>query len=163
MKFELGLECPDPKRPLRSAAAIGLSYAVGGLIPLLPYMVLPLAHDAMFYSVWTTALALFAFGAYKVRHLTTFQTRQTLTHGRQYGPLLAHYCSDFPLLKGFVCRPAMVFRRAGSRVYWAVRRVFCVFRHQIPWCIVFVCQLAIAMGTSLLVPGSSHQKFLKSQ
>mmetsp|Transcript_16080 Transcript_16080/g.32432 ORF Transcript_16080/g.32432 Transcript_16080/m.32432 type:complete len:102 (+) Transcript_16080:622-927(+) len=65
MKFELGLECPDPKRPLRSAAAIGLSYAVGGLIPLLPYMVLPLAHDAMFYSVWTTALALFAFGAYK--------------------------------------------------------------------------------------------------
>src|SRR6202046_3521362 len=37
MRFELGLEEPDPKRAVRSAATIGLSYVAGGLIPLCPY------------------------------------------------------------------------------------------------------------------------------
>lgn len=34
MRFELGLEKPDPKRALRSALTIAGSYIVGGLIPL---------------------------------------------------------------------------------------------------------------------------------
>lgn len=38
MRFELGLERPDPKRAPVSAATIGGSYIVGGLIPLIPYM-----------------------------------------------------------------------------------------------------------------------------
>src|SRR5436189_1221961 len=38
MRFELGLEAPDPRRALRSALTIAASYAVGGLIPLAPYM-----------------------------------------------------------------------------------------------------------------------------
>ena len=38
MRFELGLERPDPKRAPLSAATIGGSYVVGGLIPLVPYM-----------------------------------------------------------------------------------------------------------------------------
>jgi len=42
MRFELGLERPDPKRAPISAATIGGSYIVGGLIPLIPYM---LAHS----------------------------------------------------------------------------------------------------------------------
>src|SRR5512135_1663433 len=40
MRFELGLERPDPKRALRSALTIGLSYIAGGLIPLTPYMLI---------------------------------------------------------------------------------------------------------------------------
>ena len=37
MRFELGLEEPDPKRAVRSATTIGVSYVAGGLIPLAPY------------------------------------------------------------------------------------------------------------------------------
>lgn len=37
MRFELGLEAPDPKRALRSAVTIAGAYIVGGLIPLIPY------------------------------------------------------------------------------------------------------------------------------
>src|SRR5213078_4513846 len=37
MKYELGLEEPDPKRATKSALNIGLSYIAGGLVPLSPY------------------------------------------------------------------------------------------------------------------------------
>ena len=40
MRFELGLEPPDPRRANRSALTIAASYVVGGLIPLAPYMIL---------------------------------------------------------------------------------------------------------------------------
>src|SRR6476646_10320433 len=40
MRFELGLEKPDPKRAMKSALTIGGSYAAGGLIPLGPYIAL---------------------------------------------------------------------------------------------------------------------------
>ena len=40
MRYELGLEEPDPKRALTSAATIAGSYVAGGFIPLSPYMVL---------------------------------------------------------------------------------------------------------------------------
>jgi VIT1/CCC1 family predicted Fe2+/Mn2+ transporter len=43
MRFELGLEEPNPKRAIRSALTIGTSYVVGGLVPLAPYM---LMHDS---------------------------------------------------------------------------------------------------------------------
>lgn len=65
MRFELGLERPDPKRALVSAVTIGGSYIVGGLIPLIPYMI---AHDiatALRISVGATGLALLCFGAVK--------------------------------------------------------------------------------------------------
>jgi VIT1/CCC1 family predicted Fe2+/Mn2+ transporter len=39
MRFELGLEAPDPRRALRSALTIAGSYIVGGLIPLSPYLI----------------------------------------------------------------------------------------------------------------------------
>src|ERR1700724_3821775 len=38
MRFELGLEEPDPRRALYSAVTIAASYIAGGLIPLTPYM-----------------------------------------------------------------------------------------------------------------------------
>ena len=67
MRFELGLEKPDPKRALRSALTIGLSYIVGGLIPLAPYMFISNAGSALMFSVIFTLLALLIFGYVKGR------------------------------------------------------------------------------------------------
>jgi len=71
MKFELGLEEPDPKRALSSAATIAVSYIVGGMIPLLPYMVLANGQVALLWSVAVTLLALFVFGYIKGSFLGT--------------------------------------------------------------------------------------------
>src|SRR6202140_662158 len=57
MRFELGLEKPDPKRARNSASVIAVSYLVGGLIPLGPYMFLHAAHDALFVSIGVTLVA----------------------------------------------------------------------------------------------------------
>ena len=65
MKFELGLERPDPKRARRSAATIAASYIAGGLIPLFPYMVFERAPTALACSVVVTLIALFIFGYVK--------------------------------------------------------------------------------------------------
>ena len=67
MKFELGLEEPDPKRALRSALTIGGAYVVGGLIPLVPYMLIAGAREALIISAAVTLLALFVFGFVKGR------------------------------------------------------------------------------------------------
>jgi VIT1/CCC1 family predicted Fe2+/Mn2+ transporter len=65
MRFELGLEAPDPKRALTSALTIAGSYIVGGFIPLSPYMLLAHARQALYISVLVTLLALFFFGFVK--------------------------------------------------------------------------------------------------
>ena len=65
MHFELGLEKPDPKRAPISAGTIAASYVVGGLIPLLPYMMMSSISEAFVYSVGFTALALILFGGIK--------------------------------------------------------------------------------------------------
>lgn len=49
-------------RAFQSAVAIALSYIMGGLVPLLPYMVVPIAREAMVASVILTILALMIFG-----------------------------------------------------------------------------------------------------
>ena len=67
MRFELGLERPDPKRAPISAATIAVSYLVGGLIPLLPYIVSDHLRTALVYSIVCTGLALVIFGAVKGR------------------------------------------------------------------------------------------------
>jgi VIT1/CCC1 family predicted Fe2+/Mn2+ transporter len=72
MRFELGLEKPDPKRALVSALTIGGAYAAGGFVPLAPYIVsghFPAMHisTALLYSVTLTLLALFVFGFIKGR------------------------------------------------------------------------------------------------
>ena len=65
MRFELGLEAPDPGRALRSAFTIAGSYIVGGMIPLLPYMLAANAHQALLISIGVTLLALMVFGFVK--------------------------------------------------------------------------------------------------
>lgn len=62
MRFELGLEEPDPKRAGRSAFTIATSYIAGGLVPLAPYFFLHSVHSALIGSVIVTLLALLVFG-----------------------------------------------------------------------------------------------------
>jgi vacuolar iron transporter family protein len=65
MKYELGLDKPDPKRASKSALNIGLSYIVGGIIPLSPYFFIKDSTEALKYSVIATLFCLFIFGYFK--------------------------------------------------------------------------------------------------
>ncbi len=65
MKYELGLEKPDPKRATKSALNIGLSYIAGGVIPLSPYFFISDSNSALEYSVVATLICLFVFGYFK--------------------------------------------------------------------------------------------------
>jgi VIT1/CCC1 family predicted Fe2+/Mn2+ transporter len=67
MRFELGLEEPDPSRMWKSALTIAVSYALGGLIPLLPYMLAKKVQTGLWFSVAVTLAALFVFGYAKSR------------------------------------------------------------------------------------------------
>src|SRR5580693_3256275 len=62
MRFELGLEEPQPKRARVSALTIAASYVVGGLIPLAPYILLSDVQRGLYFSVGVTLLALAVFG-----------------------------------------------------------------------------------------------------
>ena len=62
MKYELGLDKPDPKRATKSALNIGISYVVGGLVPLSPYFFTDSPLISLKFSVAMTLLCLFIFG-----------------------------------------------------------------------------------------------------
>ena len=67
MRFELGLEKPNPKRALQSALTIAGAYIAGGLIPLFPYILLETAQTALKFSILFTITALVIFGYVKGR------------------------------------------------------------------------------------------------
>ena len=67
MRFELGLEKPDPRRALVSALTIAGAYIAGGFIPLSPYIVTHAASVALMFSVVLTLAALLIFGFVKGR------------------------------------------------------------------------------------------------
>jgi VIT1/CCC1 family predicted Fe2+/Mn2+ transporter len=67
MRFELGLEAPDPGRARSSALTIAGSYVAGGLIPLAPYMLMESTHAALLASIGVTLAALAVFGFVKAR------------------------------------------------------------------------------------------------
>ena len=67
MRFELGLELPDPKRALRSALTIAAAYAVGGMVPLAPYFFAAGVREGLVVSAGVTMVALFVFGFVKSR------------------------------------------------------------------------------------------------
>lgn len=71
MRFELGLERPDPKRAFQSAGTIAGSYVAGGMIPLSPYMLLNNAQLGLLASVVVTIIALGVFGFVKGRYTGT--------------------------------------------------------------------------------------------
>ena len=78
MKFELGLEEPRPERARISALTIGGAYMAGGLIPLMPYMILRSAHNGLLVSIFVTLAALFVFGYIKGRFTTARPMRSAL-------------------------------------------------------------------------------------
>ncbi len=65
MKHELGLEKPDEKRARKSAFNIGMSYVLGGLIPLLPYFFVTNTFEGLKISAAITLVCLFMFGYFK--------------------------------------------------------------------------------------------------
>jgi VIT1/CCC1 family predicted Fe2+/Mn2+ transporter len=67
MRFELGLDAPDPARAGRSALTIWGAYVLGGLVPLMPYMLLDNVERALMVSAAVTLVTLFAFGMVKSR------------------------------------------------------------------------------------------------
>lgn len=75
MRFELGLEPPDPRRAMVSAFTIGGAYIVGGLVPLAPYMVIQRSHSALVVSALATLVALLVFGYVKGRFAGTRPAR----------------------------------------------------------------------------------------
>jgi VIT1/CCC1 family predicted Fe2+/Mn2+ transporter len=78
MRFELGLEKPEPGRALKSALTIALSYIVGGIIPLSAYLIFADAHRALNVSIAVTLVALLVFGAVKGRFTGTPMIRSGL-------------------------------------------------------------------------------------
>lgn len=67
MRYELGLEQPNPKRASQSAVTIALSYIVGGMVPLSSYILVANIQTAFWISVGVTLVALFLFGYFKGR------------------------------------------------------------------------------------------------
>ncbi|WP_337043517.1 VIT1/CCC1 transporter family protein [Emticicia sp. 17c] len=65
MKFELGLEEPNPNRARNSALTIGLAYFVGGLLPLTAYFFTSTPREGLLVSALITTICLFIFGYFK--------------------------------------------------------------------------------------------------
>ncbi len=78
MRFELGLEKPEPRRAVISALTIAGAYVAGGFIPLTPYIIVPTASTALLFSVAVTLAALFIFGFVKGRFTGTKPLRSAL-------------------------------------------------------------------------------------
>jgi vacuolar iron transporter family protein len=65
MRFELGLMKPDKNREIISPITIGGAYAVGGLIPLSPYIFIREVDLALYISISITIISLLCFGVCK--------------------------------------------------------------------------------------------------
>lgn len=65
LKFGEGLEETTDARLFISAITIGLSYFLGGLVPLVPYFFIPTAGEGLVWSAAITAVVLLVFGAFK--------------------------------------------------------------------------------------------------
>ena len=65
MRYELGLEKPDTNRARNSAVTIGMSYIVGGFIPLSAYFITHNPYDGLIGSSILTVICLFVFGYFK--------------------------------------------------------------------------------------------------
>jgi VIT1/CCC1 family predicted Fe2+/Mn2+ transporter len=78
MRFELGLERPEPGRSARAALTIGGAYAVGGFVPLAPYFFFSDARAALPWSAACALAALFTFGWLKGKVTTDRPLRSAL-------------------------------------------------------------------------------------
>ncbi|HWN98682.1 MAG TPA: VIT1/CCC1 transporter family protein [Blastocatellia bacterium] len=78
MRFELGLEEPQPDRARNSALTIAAAYIAGGMIPLVPYMLISSPRSALLFSVAFTLIALLIFGFVKGRFTTAKPLRSAI-------------------------------------------------------------------------------------
>ena len=67
MKYELGLEKPDPRQAPKSAFTISAAYAIGGLIPLSAYFFTSTPTQGLLWSAIVTLVCLLIFGYLKSR------------------------------------------------------------------------------------------------
>lgn len=67
MKFELGMSKPDINRATKSAFNIGLSYIIGGIVPLIGYFIMKTPKEGLVLSTIITVLFLFVFGYVKTK------------------------------------------------------------------------------------------------
>jgi len=84
MRYELGLEQPEPARARNSAATIAGAYIAGGFVPLSPYIAMSSASQALLLSAAVTLAALGIFGYMKGRYTGTHPLRsagQTMVIG----------------------------------------------------------------------------------
>jgi VIT1/CCC1 family predicted Fe2+/Mn2+ transporter len=65
MRFELGLEQPNPNRARNSALTIGIAYFIGGLLPLSAYLITDTPENGLLISTIFTTICLFVFGYFK--------------------------------------------------------------------------------------------------
>ena len=89
MRFELGLEKPEPGRAWKSALTIAIAYIVGGVIPLSAYLIYSEAHSALRLSVVVTLGALAVFGGIKGRFTGVPVLRSALQTSIIGGPAAA--------------------------------------------------------------------------
>jgi vacuolar iron transporter family protein len=78
MRFELGLEKPNPKLAVSSALTIGASYIIGGMVPLTPYILVHTPSKTQVFSVIFTLIALLIFGYVKGRFTGTHPFRSAI-------------------------------------------------------------------------------------
>jgi VIT1/CCC1 family predicted Fe2+/Mn2+ transporter len=67
MRYELGLERPDPKRAQKSALYIASSYILGGFIPLSAYFFTDNTQKGLIISSIMTIISLGIFGYFKTK------------------------------------------------------------------------------------------------
>ncbi|KAK4964296.1 hypothetical protein LTR28_003862 [Elasticomyces elasticus] len=65
MDFELKLEKADTNRAWIEALVMGVSYFLGGLLPMIPYFAFQNVNHALFTSIGITVLILIVFGYFK--------------------------------------------------------------------------------------------------
>ena len=81
MRFELGLERPEPSRAWKSALTIALAYIIGGFIPLSAYLFVHDSSRALKISIGVTLTALALFGGIKGRFTGVPVIRSALQTG----------------------------------------------------------------------------------
>ena len=72
IKFGDGLQDIPSSRLWTSALTIGFSYAIGGLVPLIPYLIVKQTRTALFWSIGVTAIVLMIFGSLKTYYSTYY-------------------------------------------------------------------------------------------
>ena len=65
MRFELGLERPNPNQAYKSGLVIALAYVAGGIIPLVSYWHTRTPNDGLIWSSVSTGVVLLVFGYFK--------------------------------------------------------------------------------------------------